>query len=315
MSTLSDDQKRTFLDDVLRTLGTTPRSIPSKYLYDERGSRLFEQICELDEYYLTRTEAGILRESAGEIAERIGEGCLLIEYGSGGSTKTRILLDRARGLAAYVPLDISREFLLQSAEGLRVRYPGLEVRPVCADYTADYELPKLDPPESRRVVWFPGSTIGNLTPQQAKVFLSHIAHIAGDGGGLLIGVDLHKDTATLEAAYDDAQGISAEFALNLLDRMNRELGADFRRDRFGYHAAYDEREKRMEMAIVSLDAQDVRIGGREFALDAGERIRTEYSYKYSLDGFAELAHGAGLEVEHVWTDAGPLFSVQYLVVA
>ncbi len=315
MSTITDGESRTFLDDVLRTLGKTPRSVPSKYLYDERGSRLFEQICGLDEYYLTRTEDAILRECADEIAARIGEGCLLIEYGSGSSTKTRILLDRARGLAAYVPIDASRELLLQSVEGLRVRYPGLEVRPVCADYTGDYELPKLDPPESRRVVWFPGSTIGNLTPGEAKVFLSHVARVAGDGGGLLIGVDLHKDTATLEAAYDDPKGISAEFALNLLDRMNRELGADFRRDRFGYHAGYDEREQRIEMTIVSLAAQDVRIGGRTFALEAGERIRTEYSDKYTLDGFAELAHGSGLEVERLWTDAEGLFSVQYFRVA
>jgi len=214
-----------------------------------------------------------------------------------------------------VPIDISRTFLLQSAEALRVRYPALDVRPVCADYMADYELPKLDPPESHCVVWFPGSTIGNLTPAEAKGFLCHVAALVGHGGGLLIGVDLHKDTQTLEAAYDDAQGVSAEFALNVLDRMNRELGADFRRERFGYHAAYDERAQRIEMAIVSLAAQQVRIDGRAFAFEAGERIRTEYSYKYTLDGFAELAHAGGLEVERVWTDAEALFSVQYLVVA
>ncbi|MBW2280974.1 MAG: L-histidine N(alpha)-methyltransferase [Deltaproteobacteria bacterium] len=315
MSTTRDDANRGFLEDALRTLGTIPRSVPSKYLYDEHGSQLFEQICQLDEYYLTRTEAVILRDCADEVAERMGEGCLLIEYGSGSSTKTRILLDRAPALAAYVPIDISREFLMQSAESLSARYPSLDVRPVCADYTGDYELPKLDPAESRRVVWFPGSTIGNLTPGEATAFLAHVTVVAGHGGGLLIGVDLHKDARTLEAAYDDAQGVSAEFALNLLDRMNRELGADFRREDFGYHAAYDEREKRIEMAIVSRSDQRVRIDGREFALAAGERIRTEYSYKYTLEGFAELARGAGLDVERVWTDSESLFSVQYLVVA
>ncbi len=302
------------LDEVLASLGTRPRSIPSKYLYDERGSELFEQICELDEYYLTRTEAAILLDNAVEIVACAGPRCMLVEYGSGSSTKTRILLDRADDLAAYVPIDISREILVRSVHALRLRYPRLTVHPVAADYTADHELPALDPPEDRRVVWFPGSTIGNLVPAEAQRFLEHMGRVAGPGGGLLIGVDLHKDTATLEAAYDDAKGLSAEFALNLLDRLNRELGADFERAHFAYRAHYDEREKRIVMALVSRRALRIRIGAHEFELEEGETIRTEYSYKYTLEGFAGCAEAAGMRAERVWTDAAGLFSVHYLVV-
>lgn len=296
----------------MASLAATPRSIPSKYLYDERGSELFEQICQLDEYYLTRTEAAILRDHAPEIIECVGPRCMLVEYGSGSSTKTRILLDRADTLAAYVPIDISRKMLLRSARALRVRYPRLVVRPLVADFTADYELPKLDPPEDRRVVWFPGSSLGNLVRSQARDFLRHMRRVAGSSGGLLIGVDLHKDTATLEAAYDDPAGVSAEFALNVLDRLNRELGADFAHDGFSYRAHYDEREQRVVMAIVSERAQRVRITEHSFELAAGETIRTEYSYKYTLEGFAECAEAAGLRVQRVWTDPERLFSVHYL---
>ncbi len=309
------DPPNDFLDDVLVSLAAKPRSVQSKYLYDERGSALFEQICALDEYYLTRTESEILRQNADAIVACLETDCMLIEYGSGSGTKTRILLDQARELAAYVPIDISTGILMRSAEALRVRYPGLKVCPVAADYTGDYELPKLDPRETSRVVWFPGSTIGNFTPEEAHEFLDHVARVAGPGGGLLIGVDLHKDTPTLEAAYDDSAGVSAEFALNLLDRMNRELGADFDRERFGYRARYDETELRIEMSIVSLEAQRVRVGPREFSLAADETIRTEYSYKYTLAGFDERARAAGLRSERVWTDPAALFSVHYLVVA
>lgn len=303
-----------FLDDVLASLGTSPRSIPSKYLYDERGSELFEQICQLDGYYLTRTEAAILLDHAAEILACAGPRCMLVEYGSGSSAKTRILLDRADDLAAYVPVDISREFLVRSARALRVRYPRLKIHPVAADYTADHELPALDPPEDRRVVWFSGSTIGNLAPAEAQRFLERLGRIAKPGGGLLIGVDLHKDTATLEAAYDEAEGLSAEFALNLLDRLNDELGADFERAHFAYRARYDEGEKCIVMELVAQRALRIRIAGHEFELEEGEPIRTEYSYKYTLGGFAERAEAAGLRVERVWTDASDLFSIHYLVV-
>jgi dimethylhistidine N-methyltransferase len=299
---------------VVRSLGSTPRSIPSKYLYDARGSELFEQICELDEYYLTRSEAAILRANASEIVDAAGRDCMLVEYGSGSSTKTRILLDQADDLRAYVPIDIAHEMLLSTARSLRVRYPRLLVKPVVADYTASYELPKLDPPEARRVVWFPGSTLGNLVPDEANAFLEHMRRVAGPGGGLLIGVDLHKDTAILEAAYDDARGVSAEFALNVLDRLNRELGADFERAQYAYRARYEELEQRVVMQIVSERAQRVRIGPHEIEFASGETIRTEYSYKYTLEGFAARAEAAGLRPERVWTDPAGLFSVHYLAV-
>ena len=299
---------------MLASLRTRPRSIPSKYLYDERGSELFEQICELDEYYLARTEAAILLDNAVEIVAYAGPRCMLVEYGSGSSTKTRILLDRADELAAYVPVDISREILVRSVRALRLRYPRLKVHSVAADYTADHALPALDPPEDRRVVWFPGSSIGNLVPTEAQRFLERMGRVAGPGGGLLIGVDLHKDSATLEAAYDDARGLSAEFALNLLDRLNYELDADFERAHFAYRAYYDEREKRIVMELVSERAHRFRVGAHEFELAEGETIRTEYSYKYTLEGFAERAEATGLRVERVWTDAAGLFSIHYLVV-
>jgi dimethylhistidine N-methyltransferase len=281
-------------------------------LYDERGSQLFDRICELDEYYPTRTELGILRDRIEEIGEVLGEHCLLIEYGSGSSLKTRVLLDHERDLAGYVPIDISREHLLQSSTTLQRRYPELQVLPVCADYTEDFDLPVPEGVVGRRVVFFPGSTIGNLEHADARSFLKHMAATCGRGGGVLIGVDLHKDTATLEAAYDDAEGISAAFALNLLERMNRELGSDFDLKRFGYYSAYDEVEQRVVMAIESLEDQVVRVGGQEIELEEGERIRTEHSYQFTLDGFRELAAAADLDVERVWTDDRNLFSVQFL---
>ena len=242
----------------------------------------------------------------------LGERCLLVEYGSGSSLKTRVLLDRRSDLAGYVPIDISREHLLDSAQALRQRYPDLEVLPVCADYTAHHDLPEPSAEVARRVVFFPGSTIGNFEPPDARAFLKQIARTCGRGGGLLIGVDLHKDTETLEAAYDDSQGVSAAFALNLLERMNRELGADFELKRFGYAAYYDEVERRVVMAIESLEDQTVRLGSAEIQLDEGEQIRTEHSYKYSLEDFEALSADADLTVERVWTDPDELFSVQFL---
>jgi dimethylhistidine N-methyltransferase len=301
-------------EQILRGLCRPQKEIPCKFLYDERGSRLFEQICELDEYYLTRTELAITREHAAEMASLLGERCLLIEYGSGSSLKTRILLEHLREPAAYVPVDISKEHLQRSAQELVARYPKLSVLPVCADYTADYELPRSESCPSRRAVYFPGSTIGNFTASEAEFFLKHIASLCGAGGALLIGVDLVKARKTLERAYDDSEGVTAEFMFNLLQRINRELDADFRRERFRYHAFYNEGRARIEMYLVSLGAQRVRIGETEIHLAEGEPIRTEYSHKFSLEGFRELAAGAGLEVRRVWTDPQKLFSVQYLTV-
>ncbi len=317
MSRLRDfaPSSESFLEEALEGLRRPPRSIPCKYLYDARGSALFERICELDEYYLTRTELSILRTRVTEITALLGERCLLVEYGSGSSLKTRVLLDHLEQPAGYVPIDISRDHLEQSAHALTQRYPGLEVLPVCADYMAEYAIPSCSGPVGKRVVYFPGSTIGNFLPDEAQVFLKRVSTVCGTGGGLLIGIDLHKDADTLEAAYDDAEGVSAAFALNLLERMNCELGADFRLDAFDYDATYDESRRRIEMALVSRESQTVRLGGVEIALAEGERIRTEYSHKFTLEDFAALASAAGLEVERVWTDPAELFSVQYLTVA
>ena len=317
MTTLREFQPdhEDFREQVLQGLRRPEKAIPCKFLYDERGSELFERICQLDEYYPTRTELAIMREHVGEMARLLGERCLLIEYGSGSSTKTRILLDCLRDPAAYVPVDISREHLLQSTQALVKRYPDLQVLPICADYTAEYEIPRCDGEVSRRVVYFPGSTIGNFSVVEASGFLRHVTKICDRGGALLIGVDLIKDRATLEAAYDDSRGVTALFMFNLLHRINRELDGDFQPERFRYHAFFNDELARIEMYLVSLETQRVRIGEAEIQLQEGERIHTEYSHKYSLESFAELAATADLRVERVWTDPEKLFSIQYLAVA
>lgn len=301
-----------FRDEVWAGLAAPRKTLPCKYFYDARGSALFEAICELPEYYPTRTELEILERHAAAMAARLGGRCLLVEYGSGSSRKTRLLLDQLRDPAGYVPIDISRAALADSARALRAAYPGLEVLPVCADYTTELDLPQPRKPAARRGVYFPGSTIGNFTPPQAQRFLAHMARIAGPGGGLLIGVDLRKDRATLERAYDDAAGVTAAFNLNLLARINRELGGGFALDRFEHRALYDERAGRVEMHLVSTAAQTVHVGGRAFRFERGETIHTENSYKYDLPGFAALATGAGLAIREVWTDPARRFSVQYL---
>ncbi|NBC18968.1 MAG: L-histidine N(alpha)-methyltransferase [Bacteroidetes bacterium] len=298
-------------DEVLDGLQQTPKQLPSKLFYDARGSRLFDRICELPEYYPTRTEMGIMQRHVDAMAARIGARAMLVEFGSGSSRKTRILLDRLDDLVGYVPIDISKEHLLQSAEDLAEAYPALTIVPVCADYTTTFELPDLG--AERTTVYFPGSTIGNFEPDAARDFLRRIAAIEGAGGGLLIGVDLQKDVATLEAAYNDAQGVTAAFNKNVLARINRELDGTFDLDRFRHRAFYDADEGRIEMHLVSLADQRVVVDGVDIQFDAGETICTEYSYKYSLDGFAELAGAAGFAVAEVWTDADDLFSVQYLV--
>ena len=301
-----------FLRDVLEGLGRPEKALPCKYFYDARGAELFEQICTLDEYYLTRCELAILERHAGAMARAIGPGCALIEYGSGSGRKTRLLLDALPDPVAYVPVDLSAEQLRESARQLARDYPHLEVVPVCADFARPFPLPRLRPAPARRVVYFSGSTIGNFGPPEATALLADIARLVGPGGGLLIAVDLHKDRSLLEPAYDDARGVTAAFNLNLLVRINRELGADFRPERFRHHAFYNEGRGRVEMHLVSLADQAVHVGGQAFAFRAGETICTEYSYKYSLEEFAGLANAAGLRRERVWTDERGLFSVQYL---
>jgi dimethylhistidine N-methyltransferase len=296
--------------ELLDGLRNRPRAIPSKLLYDARGSELFEQICETPEYYLTRAELEIMRRHAPEMAELCGPGCALIEYGSGGASKTRPLLEKLREPAAYLPIDISREALEASARALALALPGLRVHPVCADYTVDVSLPEI--PARRRAVAFPGSTIGNLEPPEARKLLENLRRVCGSGGAALIGVDLHKSAALLEPAYDDAAGITAAFELNVLAHLNREFEADFDLEHFAYRSLYNAPAHRVEMYLESRVAQRVRVAGESIALDAGERIRTEYSYKYELGEFADLARSAGLVAAHAWLDSRDLFSVHYL---
>jgi dimethylhistidine N-methyltransferase len=309
-----DPADGSFLADVLEGLNKRQKEIPCKYFYDARGSELFEEITDLDEYYPTRTELAIMTEYAEEMAEALGEGCLLIEYGSGSSRKTRLLLDKLKDPAAYVPIEISREALTASAAELAKAYPSLEILPVWADYTSPIDLPTPSKPVTHRAVYFPGSTIGNFMPAEAKEFLSHVADVVGPGGGVLIGVDLKKDVATLEAAYDDQEGVTAAFNMNLLERINRELDGEFPLEGFRHRAVYNRERGRVELHLVSQSDQQVRIAGEEIAFKKGETIHTENSYKYDLEEFKALAAMAGFEFKRVWMDRRKLFSVQHLTV-
>jgi dimethylhistidine N-methyltransferase len=303
-----------FREDVLSGMSRDQKEIPCKYLYDERGSQLFDAICELEEYYPTRTEVAIMNEHGAEMAGMLGPGCLLIEYGSGSSTKTPILLRHLPDPAGYVPVDISREHLVQASERLGEQFPDLTILPVCADYTRPFDIPEPDAPVRRRAVYYPGSTIGNFHPTEAQEFLSGIAEVCDTGGALLLGVDLIKPRSVLEAAYNDREGVTAEFNLNLIKRINRELWADFVPERFEHRAVWVPEHSRIEMRLISQGRQVVSVSGRPFALRDGEWILTECSYKYMLDQFAELASKAGFTVERVWTDDQQRFSVQYLTV-
>jgi len=307
--------KTASLEEVLRGLRSPQKELPCKLFYDEVGSQLFERITTLDEYYPTRAEVRIMRAAAAEMAVRMGPECLLIEYGSGSSLKTRVLLDHLQRPAGYVPIDISREQLEQSTAALAGAYPGLTVLPVCADYTAALQLPDPLPRCATRVAYYPGSTIGNFVPEDARRFLSRIVEVCGRDGGLLIGVDLKKDPLMLHRAYNDALGVTAAFNLNILARLNRELGADFALDQFRHYAFYNPVFARVEMHLVSLAPQTVRIGGAHIEFDRGESIWTEASYKYTPTEFGVLAASAGWQVERVWTDDRELYSVQYLTVA
>jgi dimethylhistidine N-methyltransferase len=300
-----------FRDAVLNGLGRVPKSIPCKFFYDARGSALFEAICRLPEYYLTRTEVTILEESAMEIAALIGPYSRLIEFGSGASTKARILLRAFDLPAAYVPVDISREHLRDAAISLAEDFPSLPVVAVCADYTRAFLLPPLPGPSGKRVGFFPGSTIGNFEPDAAVKFLTNYGRILGPGGEMLIGVDLKKDPVVLEAAYSDRAGVTAEFNLNLLERINRDLDGDLHIDRFEHVAFYNETEGRIEIYIRSLANQEAWIAGTPILFAKGELIHTEYSYKYSVPEFRTLAGRAGFLPVETWTDPADLFSVHY----
>ncbi|OFW98416.1 MAG: dimethylhistidine N-methyltransferase [Alphaproteobacteria bacterium RIFCSPHIGHO2_12_FULL_66_14] len=303
-----------FRDAVLAGLARSPRAIAPKFLYDARGSELFDAICELPEYYLTRTETGILTGCAAELARLAGPGCALVEFGSGSSVKTRLLLDAMPDLAAYVPIDISRQHLDATAGRLRRDYPLLRVEPVCADYMALEALP-VDVNGAPRLGFFPGSTIGNLEPEEATSFLRRARTLLGDRGALVLGVDLKKDPQRLHDAYNDSAGVTAAFTLNLLRRMNRELGATFDLAGFAHDAWYDPVEGRIEIYFRSLWPQTVTVAGRTFTFAEGERVHTEYSYKYDDAGIAALARSAGFTIDRTWTDPARLFAVVYLEAA
>src|SRR5438477_59440 len=304
-----------FREEVLRGLSKSPRQLPCKYFYDERGAQLFQQICELPEYYITRTELQILRLHGAEMAKALGPQIELVGLGTGAGTKTRILLEELKDPLVYVPIDISKEQLEKSSTRFRERFPALQILPVCADYIEPFELPLPRHLSSRSVVYFPGSTIGNLEPEAAGEFLARLVELAGDGGGLLIGVDLQKDRHVLERAYNDRAGVTAQFSKNLLARINRELGADFDLNRWQHHAIYNSTEGRIEIYLISDTEQTVRIGTREFQFRAGEEILTEYSYKHTISGFIELTRDAGFQFSQVWTDDARWFGVFYFTVA
>lgn len=298
--------------DVVEGLSAAQKSIPSKYFYDERGSRLFDQITRLDEYYLTRAEALLMMEHAGEMAEKVGPRALLIEYGSGSSAKTRALLDALESPAGYVPIDISVDYLLEVSSELQTEYPDIPVLPVAADFTGEFDVPSPPEAERRRVAYFPGSTIGNFTKTEAVGLLTGMAELCRPGGGALVGVDTEKSPVMLEEAYNDPAGVTAEFNLNLLRRMNRELEANFDIGAFHHRACYNGDESRIEMYLVSDRRQRVKVAGQEFEFENSELILTEYSHKYTLESFGELAAQAGLELVETWTDPDELFNVHYL---
>ena len=302
-------------DEVLAGLKETPKTLPPKLFYDLVGSELFELITGLPEYYPTRTEIAILEDRAAEIAELMGEDCVLIEYGSGASRKIRILLDALGGDDRYVAIDISKQYLLESTAKVVELYPRLDAYAVCADYSRPLELPAeaLDG-AGRRVVFFPGSTIGNFKLADAREFLRNTAELLGPGGALLIGVDLKKDKAILDAAYNDAEGVTARFNLNLLTRLNRELDANFDVEAFEHRAFYNDAAGRIEMHLVSRQAQVIDISDTRIEFAEGESIHTENSHKFTIEEFQSLAASVGFKADHVWTDDDDLFTVHFMTV-
>jgi dimethylhistidine N-methyltransferase len=298
--------------EILAGLRARPKRLAPKFFYDARGSALFDAICAQPEYYPTRTELSILRAHAADMAAALGEQVMVVELGSGSSIKIRLLLDVLHNPCAYVPVDIAREHLAQAAHRINAAYPALEVLPVCADFTRHFRLPAPKRAAARIAVYFPGSTIGNFEPMAAQRLLEMIRLRVGEGGALLIGVDLKKDVAVLHAAYNDAAGITAEFNRNILAHVNRLAAADFDPQAFEHRAFYNAVAGRIEMHLVSRQAQRVSVAGTVVEFAAGETLHTENSYKYSLAEFEALAARARFAVERVWTDAQHLFSVQLL---
>lgn len=302
---------RTMLDDIVAGLNKSQKTLPSKYFYDKKGSKLFEKICDLDEYYLTRTELTIMKNNIEEISQVIGNNVRLIELGSGSSMKTRLILDHVENIDSYIPVDISEDFLIDMVKDLKSEYPDLKIQPVGADYTEPFSISGNDKNGSRKIAYYPGSTIGNFTRKNAEKFIELISQLLGEEGGLLIGFDLVKDRQMLIDAYDDPKGVTAEFNKNILVRINKELGANFDPETFEHLALFDEDNSRIEMHLLSKTEQKVRIAGREFFFEQGETIHTENSHKYTLESFRELTRSY---FEHVvsWVDEEDEFCIQYL---
>ena len=302
-----------FRDDVLDGLARPQKAIPPKYFYDERGSKLFEAICELPEYYPTRTEMAIMERCIGEVVRLLGPDTQLVEFGSGAGVKTRLMIEHLEP-SLYVPVEIAEGALREACADLARRFPWLNINAVVADFGRPLKLPEfMGMPIRRKVVYFPGSTIGNFTPEEAGRFLANVREIVGSGGILIIGVDLKKEKRLLDAAYDDAQGVTAAFNLNLLARINRELGGDFQLKRFRHKAFYDEAQGRIEMHLESLYRQYVHVAGRRFDFAPGETIHTEISCKYTVEEFRRLAAGARFHAEAVWTDPAHRFAVHAMM--
>jgi dimethylhistidine N-methyltransferase len=304
--------QESFKEAVISGFSESPKRISPKFFYDKQGSVLFDKICELPEYYPTRTEMAILENCVGELADIVGKGAMLIELGSGASKKVRLLLDSLRP-KKYMAIDISREFLIESCNALAQDYPWLEVYATCADFTRSLHIPEIDQ-HMKRLAFFPGSSIGNFEPGDAEKFLAQLAKLLGKDNRLLIGVDLKKSPDVLQAAYNDAEGTTAEFNLNVLRRMRRELEIKLDPQDFEHEAHYNSQQGRVEMHLRSKKDMNVKIDSQQFQIEAGEKIHTENSYKYSTDEFVELARRAGFEDEKVWTDASSLFSVHLLKV-
>jgi dimethylhistidine N-methyltransferase len=300
-----------FLADVIAGLSSNPRTLPCKYFYDERGAELFQKICDLPEYYITRTEIDILDRNRADIASQLGPKVELIGLGTGAGTKTRVLIEALEKPAVYIPVDISEKQLRESTPFFQKIFPDLEILPVCADYLQRVVLPSPRHNAVRNVVYFPGSTIGNFERDEALEFLRRVANVCRRGGGLLIGVDLKKDRQVLEAAYNDQAGVTAQFNLNLLERINRELGADFDLDHWRHQAIYNCKAGRIEMHLISDIDQFVHLNEHRFHFPKGEKIITEFSYKYAPDEFAALAGKAGFEFVRLWTDDRRLFGLFY----
>ncbi|MET3651332.1 L-histidine N(alpha)-methyltransferase [Dyella japonica] len=314
---IRDDDRRPPVDDLLgivqRGLRARPKRLPSWLFYDERGSQLFEAICEQPEYYLTRSEIALMDAHAGDIADVLGPDVRLVEYGSGNAIKTRMLLEHLHAPVSYVPVEISAEPLRNSTQALNSSFPGVPVQALHADFTRPLRLPIPPRAPRRTVIYFPGSTIGNFEARDAAELLRKMRGEMGDNGGILIGADLKKDTATIEAAYNDKAGVTSEFTLNMLVRLNREIGSDFDLSSFRHRAHYNAMAGRIETFIVSTRDQKVRVGKQQVSFTEEEAMQVEYSCKYSPEDFAALAGKAGLAVTHEWTDPQGMFAVYYLM--